>query len=307
MKNLTYKIKSTLYSYTKEGKKLKRPTYYELIKYENFLREKKNQLVLSFGSGRSGQNWISKIFNSHKNWIGSAERFADYEAFYRYITYYDLPISKDGFFRLLDLSINRDMALYQNSFISSPYWSFGVKETLDKLKPDYLIYSIRNPIKNIKSFHRKGWYLNLDKYEDLKSPMIDIVNSQYRSFSRIIPKGEYLNEWKKLTRIGKITWFWCTINNSIYNDFQNTNNIEKYILRLEDINDNYDMYEKLAKKFNFEKKLNKRSFLNIVNKAPNKGKIDKYFYNEWNDREKKEFENIINKYFPYYDQMKTNL
>ena len=67
------------------------------------------------------------------------------------------------------------------------------------------------------------------------------------------------------------------------------------------------MYEKLAKKFNFEKKLNKRSFLNIVNKAPNKGKIDKYFYNEWNDREKKEFENIINKYFPYYDQMKTNL
>ena len=32
MENLIYKIKSKLYRYSKEGKKLKRPTYKELIK-----------------------------------------------------------------------------------------------------------------------------------------------------------------------------------------------------------------------------------------------------------------------------------
>ena len=306
MMNLIYKIKSTLYSYTKEGKKLIRPTYYDLIKYENFIK-KNNRLVLSFGSGRSGQNWISKIFNSHENWIGSAERFADYEAFYRYITYYDLPVSKDGFFKLLNLSFNRDMSLYQNSYVSSPYWSFGIKEILEKFNPNHVIYSIRNPITNVESFHRKGWYLNIDKFENIKSPMIDITNSQYRSFSRIIPKDEYLKDWMKLTRIGKITWFWCTINSSIYNDLKDIKDNVKSVLKLEDINQNYNFYEKLAFKFNFKNPKTKKKFLNIINKAPNKGNIDKYFYKEWNINEKREFEMIIEKFFPYYDQIKTNI
>ena len=117
MKNLIYRFKSKIFNHSVEAKKYKRPTYDELIKYEDFNRTKNNKLFLSFGSGRSGQNWFSKLFNSHKNWIGSAERFADYEAFYRYITYYKLPISKHGFFNLLKLSYKRDMALFQNSYI----------------------------------------------------------------------------------------------------------------------------------------------------------------------------------------------
>ena len=54
--------------------------------------------------------------------------------------------------------------------------------------------------------------------------MIDISDSQYRSFSRIVPKGEFLKEWLSLTRIGKITWFWSVVNNTIYNDFNKIQN-----------------------------------------------------------------------------------
>ena len=306
MKNLIYKLKSEFFKYSMEAKKLRRPTYEELIKYQNFQRSKNNKLAISFGAGRSGQNWFSKIFNSHSNWIGTCERFADYEAFYRYISYYELPINRENFYELFELASKRDMAKYQNSFIASPYLSFGVSEISKKLNPNYIFFQIRDPIETVQSLHKKGWYLNIDN-QKIKSPLIDISSSQYRSFSRIIPDREFLDEWLSLSRIGKITWFWAITNKAIYSDFDKIQNVDKFFVRLEDVNQNYNMYEKLHKKFSFENKITKKQFYNVVNKAPNKGLRDKYKFNDWNDIEKKEFENIINKFFPIYDEIKTSI
>lgn len=61
MNNLIYKIKNKIFNFSKEAKKIKRPSYEELIKYENFSRSVKNKLIISFGSGRSGQNWLRAL------------------------------------------------------------------------------------------------------------------------------------------------------------------------------------------------------------------------------------------------------
>jgi len=305
--NFFYKIKNRLFDFSNEAKKLKRPTYNELIKYQNFQREDNNILALSFGAGRSGQNWFSKIFNSHPNWVGTCERFADYEAFYRFICYYNLPISKNGFIDLIELSSKRDMAKYQNSFISSPYLSFGVGELTNKLKPNSIFFNIRNPIKTVESLYNKGWYQNLNSQKEINSPLIDITDSQYRSFSRIIPKGEYLKEWLSLSRIGKITWFWSTVNKTIYDDFNNIQNIDKFFVKLEDVNQNYDIYERLSKRFNFNNKMSERQFYKVLDKTPNNDTKLSHVYKNWNNVEKKEFENIINSTFPHYDKISTNI
>jgi len=307
MNDLLYKIKSSLFRYSKEAKKYKTPSYNELIRYENFQRTKNNNLALSFGAGRCGQNWFAKIFNSHSNWVGSGERFPDYEAFYRYITYYNLPVNKDGFYKLMELAIKRDMALYQNSLIACPYLSFGVKELTEKLDPNYIFFNIRNPVDSVESFYKKGWYLYSENIENIKTPLIDITNNQSRSFSRIVPTGKDLEKWKNLTRIGKISFFWATINKAIYEDFKKINYIDKYYIKLEDINQNYSIYENLAQKFTFKEKLKKDKFLNIINKAPNKGSSNKHYYKNWTDLEKKEFSSIINEIFPHYDSIKTNI
>ena len=307
MNNFFYKIKNRLFDFSNEAKKLKRPTYNELIKYQNFQREDNNILALSFGAGRSGQNWFSKIFNSHPNWVGTCERFADYEAFYRFICYYNLPISKNGFIDLIELSSKRDMAKYQNSFISSPYLSFGVGELTNKLKPNSIFFNIRNPIKTVESLYNKGWYQNLNSQKEINSPLIDITDSQYRSFSRIIPKGEYLKEWLSLSRIGKITWFWSTVNKTIYDDFNNIQNIDKFFVKLEDVNQNYDIYERLSKRFNFNNKMSERQFYKVLDKTPNNDTKLSHVYKNWNNVEKKEFENIINSTFPHYDKISTNI
>ena len=307
MNSFIYKVKNRLFTYSKEAKKLRKPSYVELIKYQNFQKDNNNNLALSFGSGRSGQNWFSKIFNSHPNWIGSCERFADYEAFYRYVCYYNLPIFKDGFINLIELSSKRDMANYQNSFISSPYFALGAQELTNKLKPNYIFFNIRNPIQSVESLYKKGWYLNFDNQKKIKSPLIDISDSQYRSFSRIVPKGEYLEKWLELSRIGKITWFWSTINKFIYDDFNKILNVDKFFIKLEDVSQNYNIYDKLSKKFSFENKMTESQFYNALNKAPNNDTKLEYVYKNWNDLEKKEFENIINETFPYYDKIKTNI
>ena len=296
-----------MFGHSLEAKKYKRPTYDELIKYQNFNRSKNNKLFLSFGSGRSGQNWFSKLFNSHKNWVGSAERFADFEAFYRYITFYKLPISKVGFFDLLKLSYKRDMALFQNSFISSPYWSVGVSEVTNELEPDCIFFNLRNPIKTIESLHMRGWYVRSNESRDINSPIIDITGNLYRSFSRIVPNDEYLDDWKTLSRIGKITWYWCIINKSIYSDFKKINNIKKYNIKLEDVDQNYEFYEKISEKFELKTKMKKNKFLDVINKAPNRGIDKKYLYKDWSQNEKKEFEKIIGNFFPHYDEIKTNI
>ena len=307
MNNFFYKIKNRLFDFSSEAKKLKRPSYKELIKYQNFQRKENNILALSFGAGRSGQNWFSKIFNSHSNWIGSCERFADYEAFYRYLCYYNLPIYKDGFFKLMELSLKRDMSMHQNSFISSPYLSFGVEELTKQLKPNYIFFNLRNPIQNVESLYKKGWYLNFDNQNIIKSPLIDFSQSQYRSFSRIVPKGDYIDKWSSLSRIGKITWFWSTINKSINDDFNKIKNTDKFYIKLEDVSNNYNSYEKLSNKFNFINKMTKKQFYGVINKAPNRGSNEKYFYKNWSDLEKKEFKIIIDEIFPYYDNIKTNI
>lgn len=306
MKTLIYKIKNKLFRFSKEATKLSRPLYKELIKYKNFQRVMDNKFALSFGAGRCGQNWFAKIFNSHSNWVGTCERFTDYEAFYRYISYYSLPIDKEGVFKLFELASNRDMAKYQNTFIASPYLSFGVNELYKRLSPNYLFFNIRNPIKSVESFYRKGWYLNSDNFT-INSPSIDISNNLKRTFSRIVPHGEFFKEWIELTRIGKIAWYWATINKAIYDDFNKIKNINKFYIRLEDVDQNYEIYEKLFNKFNFKNKMTKKQFYGVINKAPNKGPNDKYNYKDWNNLEKKEFENIIKRIFPHYDNIKTNI
>ena len=132
---------------------------------------------------------------------------------------------------------------------------------------------------------------------DYKSPLFDISTSMYRSFSRIVPKEDFLHEWLKLTRIGKIAWFWATANKSIYEDFFRKLKKLKNFVKLEDVNQNYDVYQGLSNKFNLKEKMSKKDFHKVLNKTRNRGPSDKYRYKDWSSREKKELKKLLKKFF----------
>ena len=69
-----------------------------------------------------------------------------------------------------------------------------------------------------------------------------------------------------MTRIGKITWFWATANKAIYEDFFKIKDADKHFVRLEDVDQNYNTYEKLYSKFKFKNKLSRNQFYNVINK-----------------------------------------
>ena len=126
-----------------------------------------------------------------------------------------------------------------------------------------------------------------------KRNFFDITNNQYRSFSRIIPKDDFLEEWLSLSRIGKIAWYWSTINKSIKDDFDKIQNTKKYFVKLSDVDQNFESYLSLVKKFNFKNVLSKGIY-NVINEASNKDKDEKYFYKKIFE---KNFEKIIDKFF----------
>jgi hypothetical protein len=66
-----------------------------------------------------------------------------------------------------------------------------------------------------------------------------------RAFSRIVPNRGIFNEWLKLTRVGKITWFWAITNKEIFDSFNKIENTNKLFLKLEDIDQNYDFYQNI--------------------------------------------------------------
>ena len=53
--------------------------------------------------------------------------------------------------------------------------------------------------------------------------------------------------------------------------------------------------------------MKKNKFLDVINKAPNKSGNLKYFYKDWNQNEKNEFEKIIDNFFPHYEEIKTDI
>ena len=48
-------------------------------------------------------------------------------------------------------------------------------------------------------------------------------------------------------------------------------------------------------------------FYKVLNKTPNNDTKLNHVYRNWNNVEKKEFENIIKSTFPYFDNISTNI
>jgi len=97
------------------------------------------------------------------------------------------------------------------------------------------------------------------------------------------------------------------MNRAIYDDFYKIQNIDKFYVKLEDVNQNYDVYKKLSRKFNFENLMSESQFYNVLNQTPNNDPNLNYVYKNWSKIEKKEFDNIINNNFPHYDKINTNI
>ena len=275
-------------------------------RYVEYKYKNKKKLILSVTSGRCGTAWLANIFSAHRNARGSSERYMNVEAIWRFMHYHKLPIDCAGVIEILKMGIVSDWEEHEISMINSPFLSHECRFLFNSLLVDKLIWGITDIRFTVQSFLQKGWYDNDFFMNDVNK--ISCVQPAYRngiaySFSRLVPCGEEYDIWKKLTRVGKISWFVSMINEEIYSNIKNLDKKKLYIFKLEVADQNYEWYKDFANKFGFSNILSKEAFLSLKWKVMKRN--DEVKNNQWSDKEEQEFLIYAKKAVDIYQTVKS--
>jgi hypothetical protein len=264
-------------------------------------------LVISVGTGRCGMRWMTRIFTSHENCNGANERFMDFEALYRFVTWYELPVDMSGFYELLRRSVQRDWQGADLAILGGHYLVFGLREICRELKPTHILYQIRKPEDVVNSLFIKGWYGGAPTRGDrarVPGPQPLLSALTHHSLGRIMPKDGFWDEWVGLTQIGRIAWFYVTVYKFLNEQLQNLEGVSTWFIKLADVNQNYDYYRMLASSFNLRPVIPEKDFLALRGSMPNRARVRRTV-NDWSDAERRDFERIMGPFYDQYDAIQT--
>ncbi len=263
--------------------------------------------VITIGTGRCGMRWLCRFFSRHQNCVGSAERFIDYDAFYRWATWYGVDVDMAGYFELMRRAAFADLKEADITIYTGHYLTFTLAQACSELKPTHLIYMVRQPEAVVNSLYIKGWYkgdLFDHKSGTVPGPQPLMSPSIHRSLGRIMPKDEYYEEWLGLSRIGKIAWFYVMMNEAIQRQLPELTGVKVWTVKLSDLDQNYDYYNVLADEFDFSPRLSRSDFLAEKGKTNNQGK-SKRLPSDWSTTEREDFDNIVGPFQDNYTRLTT--
>ncbi len=267
------------------------------------LKESGKRLILCITVGRSGTRWLKDIFAAHANVVGSCERNAIAESFYRYVKWNKLPIDTQNIIELTKADIIDDWHSADISLVVSPYFSHDFVSLFNELKADKVIWGVNDARFTVSSFYNKGWYLDevMRKDHNLAIGFQPAFQERLNHFfGRVVPTDPFYQEWKSLTRIGKISWFYNNVNMEIYRSTRQLSKEKLWIFKLEEADQKYDYYLKIAKGFGLRPILSKKRFLSLRQKTVKKSDNVR---REWSEQEEKEFKKYTSKFRKIYKNL----
>ncbi len=224
------------------------------------------KLILGTLCARSGTRWLCDIFSAHQAVTAVTERNKVAESYYRYIHYNELPIDSTGIITLIKAGIIADWKNNDTSVVFSPYFSHGLLPLVHQLKPSTVIFAINEPLATVNSILNKGHFTEKYLYPDLNTalgyqPALGDRWSHY--FGRIVPKAEQLEDWLKLSRAGKVSWWANMITMDIYEQICALPHKSVFIFKLKEADQNYEYYVKFAEYFSLAPQLDINTFMRI--------------------------------------------
>jgi len=277
------------------------PQYLQI--YSKYKKSYNKRLILIVTVGRSGSRWLAEIFNFHDRITGSCERDNYAEQFFKYVKWNELPIDLTGVYHKLAHSILNDWKNADLCVLATPPLSMDFLEVCQVLEVDEVIWAVTDAFFTITSLYNKGMYENSICIQD---PHLALgYQSSYndklpRLFARSIPRGDFYYTWEKLTRIGKISWYYNMFNMRIHEQMKAIGSDRKWIFKLEEADQNFDYYLKLVERFNLAPILTKRSFLSIKGRFVNSKENER---KEWNPQELEEFEQYSKEFLDIYPNL----
>ena len=273
--------------------------------YDSKILQKQKQIILATQVGRGGGKWLVGIINHCKNATAFGERNRTAEAIFRYNCSYDKNFNLRKILHLIKTEALSDWKNSKTSYISSPYFSHGIKILEKNLKPykfviilrdfDGLFYSLVN-----KSWYKNKFSLNVNKYsKKLPDLFLDQPNHFY---------GRYINfdkdNKKFLTASSsvKVAIFMHQTIKKIYEGILKVKKENLSIFNLNEADQNFDYCKNFLKKLDLDLNIQKKSFLKLKKRTANSIENEKTILNK-NDLF--EIKKIKKKYQNYLDKIKS--
>ena len=250
---------------------------------------KKYPPIFAIGTGRSGTHFMNAImekddafFSTHADIVSNATM----DSFVRFCKWNDIPIDLEPFRHFRHQLIETAYSQNKIYFESNAYLSSVCKELHDWFQAKVILI-IRKPENVVNSHYIKGWYKTLPKITaNNKIPFCLPDTPANHFFGRIMPKEKQLVEWGNLSQIGKISWWWNTLNVTVYNHLEGIPISHKRIIKIDEFD--YDAYVDLHQFAGGRNLLSLKQFENIRQAKPGKGKQHRY-PDSWSKTEWEEF------------------
>lgn len=246
-----------------------------------------SKVSFAVGTGRCGTKFLYRLLKYEPVVASAHEKHPLSDTFHRYCKWYNLPIDNEGFLVAKRNSIDNDLKHKKYSFEASAFLSLSILELYKAFDAKFMLL-VRSPEKVINSYLRKGWYespVHVKDYEKLPSFQGDMEFHHF--LGRTLPKGGDMTRWMELTRVGKLAWYWNSLNREIVRQFSVLPPAQYCVVRLEDLT--YDKYVgEIAPFLGFKAAVSQELFSSLVEEKPNSlGEVRSV--TSWEPKERGEF------------------
>ncbi|MBW1802935.1 MAG: hypothetical protein JRJ85_19665 [Deltaproteobacteria bacterium] len=253
-------------------------------------KEFTGKVGFAVGTGRCGTMFMAGVLSLEKRVASVHERNVLNETFHRYCKWYDLPVDHEGFLYVKENEIQDDLRNVEFSFEASAQLALSIVELYERFDAKFILM-VRSPERVVNSHLTKTWYENPFVQRD-KSLALGYQDhpSIHHFLGRIAPRGEHFEHWNRMTRIGKLSWFWNALNERVLQQFSMLPESHWRIEKLEELS--FDKYLDIASFFGYESTLTKEAYNALVRKRPNAAR-NVPTISTWTFREVEEFEKAV--------------
>ena len=249
--------------------------------------EFRGKVGFAVGTGRCGTTFLAEVIGKESGIAASHCREPLIETFHRYCQWYDLPVDDAGFQQVMEDRIRTDLANHRFSFESSGYLSLSVAALFERFDARFVLL-VRQPADVVISHVKKGWYSEPFQQQDPELALgCQRADSFHHFLGRQAPRGEEFVRWNAMTQIGKLAWFWASLNQAVIDQFAEIPECQSRIVRLEDID--FECYLGLADFLGFNSSLTESEFRLIAGRRPNASRVNQSV-TDWTEAEADEFE-----------------
>ena len=249
------------------------------------------RVCFAIGTGRCGTQFLYKLLAKEPTIASHHERHPLSDTFERYCRWNQLPVDQAGFLATKQAGIETDLAHHKISFEASAYLSLSLAALYEYFDARF-VFLIRSPHKVVNSYLQKDWYAHKHYHENLQkaSGYQPGMAEPHHSFSRMVPRGEEAQDWSDMTRVGKLAWFWRTLNQQILEQLESLPSENYRIIRIEDFD--YSKYLELADFIGYPPEVSEDLFLKLTASRPNR-LFPRRQVRDWTGQERAEFEQQV--------------